>query len=116
MSMLSFDPATRTFGWFASTASAGSFCLFCENGVGGLPTFTNVSELTAPPAGTAPAATRATTTAGRRGNRREDRFTMETPFFRPCGGGEETWDTGGTAAGQITVTPTPTRAHSCRRT
>ena len=37
MSMLSFAPATRMFGWFASTASAGSFCLFCENGVVGLP-------------------------------------------------------------------------------
>src|SRR5438067_6951047 len=48
MSMLSFEPATRTFGWFASTASAGSFCLFCENGVTGLPTVTSASGLTAP--------------------------------------------------------------------
>jgi hypothetical protein len=38
------------FGWFASTASAGSFCLFCENGVAGLwlPMLTNVSGLNAP--------------------------------------------------------------------
>jgi hypothetical protein len=43
----SFDPAARIFGWFASTASAGSFCLFCENGVDGLPTVTCVSGLTA---------------------------------------------------------------------
>ena len=40
MSISSFDPAARMFGWFASTAKAGSFCLFCENGVGGLPTLT----------------------------------------------------------------------------
>src|SRR5438477_4012208 len=45
MSMLSFAPATSTFGWFGSTASAGSFCLFCENGVVRLvvPTLTSVS-------------------------------------------------------------------------
>src|SRR6266511_1479946 len=47
MSMLSFDPAARTAGWLASTASAGSFCLFCENGVDGLPTETRVSGLSA---------------------------------------------------------------------
>jgi hypothetical protein len=43
MSMLSFDPATRTFVWTGSTATAGSFCLFCENGASGLPTVTSVS-------------------------------------------------------------------------
>src|SRR5689334_12899702 len=34
MSMLSFAPATNTVGWVMSTASAGSFCLFCANGDG----------------------------------------------------------------------------------
>src|SRR5215218_608377 len=43
MSMLSLAPATTTSGWFASIATAGSFCLFCENGPGGLPTDTSVS-------------------------------------------------------------------------
>src|SRR5712692_1820308 len=47
MSMLSFAPAARTLGWLASTASAGSFCLFCENGVDGLPAETRVSGLSA---------------------------------------------------------------------
>src|SRR5689334_1067373 len=42
MSMLSLDPATTTDGWFASIATAGSFCLFCENGDIGLPTVTSV--------------------------------------------------------------------------
>src|SRR5215210_1910711 len=43
MSMLSLAPATTTLGWFASIATAGSFCLFCENGPVGLPTDTSVS-------------------------------------------------------------------------
>src|SRR5215218_2289137 len=43
MSMLSLAPATTTSGWFASIATAGSFCLFCENGLGGLPFETRVS-------------------------------------------------------------------------
>src|SRR5207302_7162233 len=38
---------TRTgglqFGVLASTASAGSFCLFCENGEGGLPAVTTAT-------------------------------------------------------------------------
>src|SRR3954470_16735771 len=38
MSMLSLDPAARMLGWCASTATAGSFCLFCENGPVGVPT------------------------------------------------------------------------------
>src|SRR6266550_7582312 len=43
MSMLSFAPAATMFGWAASMATAGSFCLFCENGVVGLPTVTSMS-------------------------------------------------------------------------
>src|SRR3954464_14791972 len=43
MSMLSLEPAARMLGWFASTATAGSFCLFCENGPVGLPTVTSES-------------------------------------------------------------------------
>src|SRR5206468_9754648 len=46
-SMLSLAPAARMFGWFASIATAGSFCLFCENGLGGLPMVTRVSGLKA---------------------------------------------------------------------
>ena len=46
-SISSLEPATRMFGRLASTASAGSFCLFSENGVGGLPTDTSVSGLNA---------------------------------------------------------------------
>src|SRR5262245_3484691 len=66
------------FGWFASTASAGSFCLFCANGVGGLPTVTCVSGLTAE-AGVAVTATRAMSDVERRMNRREERFVMRPP-------------------------------------
>jgi len=46
-SMLSFAPATTTFGWAGSMATAGSFCLFWENGAAGLPTLTSteVSEV-----------------------------------------------------------------------
>src|SRR5690242_5536225 len=47
MSMLSFEPATRMSGELASAVIAGSFCLFCENGVVGLPTVTNVSSVNA---------------------------------------------------------------------
>src|SRR3954451_10808367 len=43
MSMLSFEPAASTSGCFWSTATAGSFCLFCENGPVGLPTVTSDS-------------------------------------------------------------------------
>src|SRR5436190_12125520 len=45
--MLSFAPAARMFGWFASIATAGSFCLFCESGLVGLPMLTRVSGLNA---------------------------------------------------------------------
>src|SRR3954471_1494279 len=48
-SISSLAPATMTFGAWASTARAGSFCLFCENGPDGLPLLTRVS----PPAATA---------------------------------------------------------------
>src|SRR5689334_15795110 len=50
MSILSFAPATSTSGCATSTASAGSFCLFCENGEVGLPTLTRTSAAKAPPA------------------------------------------------------------------
>src|SRR6476661_11195836 len=43
MSMLSLDPAARTFGCAWSTATAGSFCLFAEKGPDGLPTVTSTS-------------------------------------------------------------------------
>src|SRR5215211_6680744 len=43
MSMLSFAPAARMFGCAASTAIAGSFCLFCENTASLLPTVTSRS-------------------------------------------------------------------------
>ena len=35
--MFSFAPAAKMLGWFWSTARAGSFCLFSENGLVGLP-------------------------------------------------------------------------------
>ena len=37
----SFQPATGTFGWFASIATAGSFWWFCGVVSGGLPTLTS---------------------------------------------------------------------------
>src|SRR5215470_8279606 len=40
--MLSLAPATTIDGLAASIATAGSFCLFCENGDDGLPTVTSV--------------------------------------------------------------------------
>src|SRR5215831_5625787 len=45
MSISSFEPATTMLLWWASTATAGSFCLFCENGNVGLAlvTFTEPS-------------------------------------------------------------------------
>src|SRR5258708_17779318 len=42
MSMLSLAPATTSDGSCASIATAGSFCLFCENGDVGLPTVTRL--------------------------------------------------------------------------
>src|SRR5215216_2415441 len=43
MSISSLAPAARMLGWAWSTATAGSFCLFWENGLVGLPTDTRVS-------------------------------------------------------------------------
>src|SRR5919108_6218724 len=61
MSMLSFGPAASTSSLLASIAIAGSFCLFCENGVDGLPTETSRSPgaATAPGTASASAAQRA---------------------------------------------------------
>src|SRR3954451_15150409 len=62
-SISSFDPAARTLGLVGSTATVGSFCLFCGNGLGGLPVLTNASAAAWATAGAAPKAstTRATT-------------------------------------------------------
>src|SRR6266567_6443557 len=49
-SISSFAPAASTVGACGSTATAGSFCLFCENGEGGLPTVTSGSCVTEAPA------------------------------------------------------------------
>src|SRR5215212_11479151 len=43
MSISSLAPAAKMLGWAWSTATAGSFCLFWENGLVGLPTDTRVS-------------------------------------------------------------------------
>src|SRR5436190_17489904 len=77
MSMLSLEPAARMFGWLASTATAGSFCLFCENGVTGLPTVTNASvdaALTGTAGNTSTAAIAAR-------NNRETRLIQGPPFW-----------------------------------
>jgi hypothetical protein len=50
--MLSFEPAASTSSLLASIAIAGSFCLFCENGLGGLPTETSRSPVAATAPGT----------------------------------------------------------------
>src|SRR5580765_2504200 len=64
-SMLSFAPAARTSGCAASIARAGSFCLFCENGVALLPVVTSVSGSNASANGTSTsAATIAPSTTG----------------------------------------------------
>src|SRR5437868_6007691 len=52
-SISSFAPAATMFGAAGLIATAGSFCLFCGNGVPMFPTVTRASELNAP----APAAT-----------------------------------------------------------
>jgi hypothetical protein len=44
MSISSLTPAAAMLGSFGFTATAGSFCLFCANGDGGLRTVTNVSD------------------------------------------------------------------------
>src|SRR5207245_5656734 len=55
-SISSLEPAARTVGWLASTAIAGSFCLFCGKGAAGLPLETSTS-LDWARTGTAPAIT-----------------------------------------------------------
>src|SRR3954452_14671021 len=62
-SISSFEPAARTVGLVGSTATVGSFCLFCGNGLGGLPVLTSASTAAWATAGAAPmaSATRATT-------------------------------------------------------
>src|SRR4029453_9383661 len=44
MSISSLAPAAAMLGSAGFTATAGSFCLFCGNGVDGLPIVTNVSS------------------------------------------------------------------------
>src|SRR5258707_4392288 len=51
-SMLSLAPAARMLVACASIATAGSFCLFCEKGVGGLPDVT-IESVPAAKTGTA---------------------------------------------------------------
>src|SRR5512140_1793033 len=69
MSISSLEPAARMLGWLASTARAGSFCLFCEKGVGGLPKETSVSGLKAR-AGATPTRVRSRTNANAKADRR----------------------------------------------
>src|SRR5436190_21486939 len=47
MSTSSLTPAAAMLGMYGLTATAGSFCLFCENGDGGLPLVTRVSSVVA---------------------------------------------------------------------
>ena len=56
-------PAATTLGLVGSTATAGSFCLFCGNGVMGLPTVTRDSVAACAPPGAAKIITKATTQA-----------------------------------------------------
>src|SRR3954454_22800903 len=46
-SISSLEPAATMVGTYGLTATAGSFCLFCENGDGGLPVVTRVSSVVA---------------------------------------------------------------------
>src|SRR5205814_5153817 len=73
-SILSFAPAARISEGFASTARPGSFCLFCENGLAGLPTLTRVSGLK-PPADAITAAAISAPAAGMR-RRETTRFRV----------------------------------------
>src|SRR5436305_14823330 len=81
MSMLSFAPAASEFGMCASTASAGSFCLFCENGVDWLPVLTSVSGLSANAAGTATVTPAATTAVSIHRRRRETKRFIDSPLL-----------------------------------
>src|SRR5437660_11451475 len=72
-SISSFAPAARTLGLWASTARAGSFCLFAENGDAGLPMDTRVSPAAATAEESANNSDSATVMAagtGRLGNRK----------------------------------------------
>jgi len=60
-SISSLLPATRTLGALASAVIVGSFCLFCENGVVGLPLETSVSGVDANAVAPAMSANRAAT-------------------------------------------------------
>src|SRR4051812_5000611 len=71
-SISSFEPAASTEGLVGSTATVGSFCLFCGNGEGGLPVLTRASEPSAT-AGTAPNESTPRTTANQR------RFSIRFP-------------------------------------
>src|SRR5229473_8708090 len=66
-SMLSFAPAARTVGLDWSIATAGSFCLFCENGVDWLPTETSESDPRVAPPIAASASVHAATSTSVRG-------------------------------------------------
>src|SRR6266513_1634061 len=76
-SISSFDPAAMMLGWLASTASAGSFCLFSENGVGGLPFDTSTSL---PAADTATVGRTNTAVIAARSNR-DTRLIQMPPFW-----------------------------------
>ena len=86
MSMLSLEPAASTSGWLASIATAGSFCLFAENGELGLPTVTSVSALSAwaLPIGATSSAATAPMTSARKGLRMHPPFGSEAR--QPMGG------------------------------
>ena len=78
MSTSSFAPAAAMFGLAGLTATAGSFCLFCENGAGGLPTVTFVSL----PYAVAPAtAARMSTAVARIGPACSSRFMRISPLL-----------------------------------
>src|SRR3954451_23658196 len=100
MSISSFAPATRTVGWLASLAIAGSFCLFCENGLGGLPFLTSTSGLKAP-AVPAPAHRTPIATTGTRSNFRIDHSSV--------------WLTSGAHGTPVRVCPQPATAASFSR-
>src|SRR4051794_4856915 len=64
-SISSFDPEARTLGLVGSIATVGSFCLFCGNGLGGLPVFTSASTAACATAGAAPIASTTSPTTNR---------------------------------------------------
>src|ERR1700751_5503645 len=62
LSISSLAPAATRLGFAGSTATLGSFCLFCGDGLGGLPLVTSVSA--SAPATLIPAIATATANAG----------------------------------------------------